>query len=93
VLSSPLNGYARRRRIVFIISRRADPAPGKEAKNIQTGNDSGEEKKEERTEEGRGWPISRERARKPAATPTSSSSPAMRGHPRVKRLPARGVDG
>jgi len=26
VLSSPLNGYARRRRIVFIISRRADPA-------------------------------------------------------------------
>jgi len=44
-------------------------------------------------EEGRGWSISRERARKPAATPTSSSSPAMRGHREVKRLPARGVDG
>jgi hypothetical protein len=37
VLSSPLNGYARRRRIVFIISRRADPRAGERGEKYTNG--------------------------------------------------------
>lgn len=85
VLSSPLNGYARNRRIVFIISRRRSSGKinGRRGKSLDRANERRENRRDMTATSSPTTRSHRENAGKRVRM----------GHGEVKRLPARGVDG